>query len=124
MTGKSDAFVQDCVLGLGFLGGLFTRIGVDPEEEAYRALLKAAIPNNDALVSLAILGIVLVTTILGILQTWNMAGVLGLIVVGMAWLSGFIIIVNSLTLAGVFLLIAVMIAGPIVADNFKGNSGF
>lgn len=122
MTSKSDAFVQDCILSLGFLGGLFTRIGVDPTEEVYRAFLKVAIPNNDILVSFVILIIVLGTTIAGVLETWNMAGVLGLVVVGMAWLSGFIIIVNSLVLVGVFLLIVVMLAGPYVADS-SGRSG-
>lgn len=124
MTKKSDAFVQDFVLGFGFLGGLFTRIGVDPEEVAYRALLKAAIPDNDTLVSLAIILIVVATTLAGIFGTLSMAGWPGLFVVGLAWVSGFIIIVNSLVLVGVFLFIAVLIVGPFVVDNSKGSGRF
>jgi CBS domain containing-hemolysin-like protein len=124
VTRKSDAFVQDCVLGFGFFGGLFTRIGVDPEEVTYRALLKVAIPNNDSLVSLAIILIVVATTLAGIFGTLHMAGWPGLFVVGTAWVSGFIITVNSSATVGAILLIAVMIVGPIVCDNHSGSGGF
>lgn len=117
-------FVQEFVLGFGFLGGLFTQIGVDPEEVAYRALLKVAIPNNDSLVSLAMILIVVAMTLAGIFGTLHMAGWPGLLVVGTAWVSGFIITVNSSATVGAILLIAVMIVGPIVTGNSKGSGGF
>lgn len=87
MASKSDIFVQEFVLGFGFLGGLFTWVGVDPEEELIRGLLRIAIPNNESLVSLAIVLFILVSTAAGILGTLHMAGWLGLFVVGMAWLQ-------------------------------------
>jgi uncharacterized membrane protein len=123
VTTKSDIFLQEFVLSFGFLGGLFTWIGVDPEEEMIRALLRVAIPNNDNLVSLVIFLIVLVTTIMGILGTLQMARPWGLLVVGMAWVSGFIITVNSLTLWGALFLVVAYVLGPIVCDNYRGNSG-
>lgn len=123
MTKKSDVFLQEFVLSFGFLGGLFTWVGVDPEEEIIRVLLRVAIPNNEILVSLVIVLIILATTAAGILGTLQMAGWPGLFVVGMAWISGFIITVNSLTLWGAILLIAAVILGPIVCDN-KGKGGF
>ncbi|MCJ7423416.1 hypothetical protein MUP01_04005 [Candidatus Bathyarchaeota archaeon] len=123
MATKSDVFLQEFVLSFGFLGGLFTWIGVDPEEEVMKALLRATIPNNEILVSLIIVLIILATTVTGILGTWQMAGPLGLFIVGMAWISGLIIAVNSLTLWGTILLIAAVILGPIVCDNHKGNGG-
>jgi len=122
VTTKSDIFLQEFVLGFGFLGGLFTWVGVDPEEEVVRALLRVAIPNNEILISLVIVLSILVSTVVGILGTWKMAGLLGLFVVGMAWVSGFIIAVNSLTLWGTLLLIVVAILGPIVCDNYRENS--
>lgn len=117
-------FIQEFVLSFGFLGGLFTRIGIDPEEVAYRALLKVAIPNNDSLVSLVIILIVVATTLAGIFGTLSIAGWPGLFVVGMAWVSGFIITVNSSATVGAILFIAVMFVGPIVAHNSKGSGGF
>ena len=121
MTTKSDIFLQEFVLGFGFLGGLFTWVGVDPQEEVVRALLTVAIPNNESLVSLVIVLFILVSTAVGVLGTWQMAGWLGLFVVGMAWISGLIIAVNSLTLWGTILLILAAILGPIVCDNYRGN---
>jgi hypothetical protein len=62
---------------------------------------------------------ILVSTAVGVLGTWQMAGQWGLLVVGIAWISGLIIAVNSLTLLGALLLIAVVILGPIVCDSYK-----
>jgi hypothetical protein len=62
---------------------------------------------------------ILGSTCLGILGTWQMAGKRALVVVGMAWSSGFIILVSSLTLWGALLLFATLILGPIVCDNYK-----
>lgn len=117
MADKSDIFVQEFVLGFGFLGGLFTWVGVDPEEEMIRALLRVAIPNNEFLVSVVIVAFVLASTALGVWGTWTMAGEWGLVAVAMAWISGFIIAINSLTLWGALLLIAAAIIGAYVVDN-------
>lgn len=117
MASKSDIFLQEFVLGFGFLGGLFTWVGVDPEEEMIRGLLTVAIPNNEVLVSLVIVLFVVVSTILGVFGTLAMAGKWGLLVVGLAWVSGFIIAINSLTLWGAILLIVAVILGGIVVDK-------
>lgn len=120
MPRKSEIFVQEFVLGFGFLGGLFTWVGVDPEEEVIRALLKIAFPNNDFMVSLIIFLFILATTATGILGTYGMAGKLGLIVVGFAWVSGFIISIGDIaTVIGTFLLIGVLVLGPVVYDYSK-----
>jgi hypothetical protein len=121
VTRKSDAFVQDCVLGFGFFGGLFTWLGIDPEEEMMKAFLRVAIPNNESLISFVIVLIGLALAATGVLGTLHMAGRWGLLVVGMAWISGFMITVNSLSLGGAILLIVVLILGPIVCDNYRGS---
>ena len=117
MTDKSDIFVREFVLSFGFLGGLFTWVGVDPEEEMIRGLLRVAIPNNEVLVSLVIVAFVVGSTAVGVWGTLAMAGKWGLLVVALAWVSGFIIAINSLTLWGAILLIMAVIMGGIVVDN-------
>jgi len=118
MPTKSEIFAREFILGFGFLGGLFTWVGVDPEEEVIRALLKILFPNNDFMISLIIFLIVIATTATGLLGTYNMAGKPGLIVVGLAWVSGFIIAIGgTATVIGAFLLIGVMIFGPSVCNK-------
>jgi hypothetical protein len=119
VTRKSDRFVQEFVLIFGFLGGLFTWAGVDPEEAIIRAILEAAIPNNGVLVSLVIVLFVVISTFTAVLEILKMAGQWGLFVVGMAWISGLIISISSLSFLGVLLLIGALILGPIVCDNYK-----
>lgn len=90
MTSKSDIFTQEFVLGFGFLGGLFTWVGVDPEDKIVKAFLQAAFPNNEILVALVLVLFILVSTAAGIWGTLKMAGQWGLVIVGMAWVSGLV----------------------------------
>jgi hypothetical protein len=118
MPSKGEVFVQEFVLGFGFLGGLFTWAGVDPEEEIVKGLLRAFLPNNESMVAFVLVLFVLLSTILGIFGTLAMAGKLGLVVVALAWISGFLLPVGgSWTILGLMLLIAAFIAGPIVCDR-------
>jgi hypothetical protein len=117
MPTKSEAFMQEFVLSFGFLGGLFIYVGVDPEEELVRALLKIVIPSNDSLISLILIVIGLIATIAGIVGTNAAAGKGGLIIVGVAWIAGLIIAIGgNWSVAGAFLLIGAFIAGPIAYD--------
>lgn len=118
MVSKSDIFVQECVLSFGFLGGLFTWAGIDPEEEIIKTLLRVAFPNNEPMVMLAIVLFIVGSTVAGVLLTYQMAGKWGLFVVGMAWISGFALPMGeSFSVLGTFLLIGALILGPIVCDS-------
>lgn len=118
MPRKGEVFVQEFVLGFGFLGGLFTRVGIDPEEEILRALLMAFFPNNELMISFAIFCIGLISTIGSILSALAVGGRLGLLIVALAWIAGFIILMGgSLSVLGALLLIATMILGPIVCEH-------
>jgi len=117
MPKKSEIFVQEFVLGFGFLGGLFTWVGVDPEEEVIRALLRVVFPDNEFMVSLIIFLIVIGSTATGILGIYGLAGKLGLIIVGLAWISGFIIAIGgTATSIGAFLIIGLVLIGPVLLD--------
>jgi hypothetical protein len=116
---KSTVFVQEFVIGFGFLGGLFTWVGLDPQEEVIRALVRVAIPNNEASVSWVIVLFILVSTVIGVLGTLVMAGWQGLLIVGIAWVSGFIILRDALTLLGTIFFIIAVVLGPVVLDRHK-----
>ena len=123
MPSVSDTFIQEFVLGFGFLGGLFAYIGVDPEEEAIRALLRIVIPNNEFLLTAIVILISIVSTIFGILGTYAAAEYLGLVVVGAAWVSGFIISIGgNYTTIGVILIIGALLVGPMVCKSCGSRS--
>ena len=114
----TEVFLKEFVLTFGFLGGLFAWAGVDHDEMILRSLLVAWYPNNPFMVSLLITAFVIITTVVGILGTYAMAGKLGLIVVGAAWISGFIIPMGgSATIIGGLLFVGAYIAGPFVCDQ-------
>lgn len=118
MPTKGQVFVQEFVLGFGFLGGLFAWVGIDPKEEVLRALLRAFFPNDELMISVAIFGIVLVSTVVSILGTLAMGGKFGLLTVAFAWIAGFVMpIGGSLSVLGVLLLIAAIILGPVVCSH-------
>ena len=122
MTTASEVFLKEFVLTFGFLGGLFAWAGVDPDEMILRSLLAVIYPNNPFMVSLLIIVFVIITTAIGILGTYAMAGKLGLIVVGVAWISGFIIPMGgTATVVGGLLFVGAYIAGPFVCGQSSGD---
>jgi hypothetical protein len=113
MPTKGEIFVQEFVLGFGFLGGLFAWVGIDPEEEIVRGFLRVAFPSNELAVSGLVILFALGSVAASILCTLAMAGKWGLLAAGLAWISGFILpIGGSWSIVGVFLLIAALFIGP------------
>jgi len=118
MPSKGDVFVQEFVLGFGFLGGLFTWAGVDPEEEIVKGLLRAFLTNNESMITIVLILFVLFSTTVGILGTLAMGGKVGLFATALAWISGFVLpIGGSWTIFGTILLITALIIGPIACDS-------
>jgi CBS domain containing-hemolysin-like protein len=118
MPTKGEVFVQEFVLGFGFLGGLFAWVGSDPEEEDLRALIRAFLTNNELMISAVIFGFVLISTVVSILGTLAMGGKFGLLVVAIAWIAGFTIPMGgSLSILGAILLIVALILGPVAYEH-------
>ena len=117
MPTRSEIFVLESVLGFGFLGGFFTHVGLDPEEEVIKGFLKAIIPSNGLALFLVIILVGVAATAIGFLGIFADTGKLGLFVIGTVWISG-LIIPNGGTIAviGVFLLIVAILLGPFVYD--------
>jgi hypothetical protein len=43
MTKKSGLFIRQFVIGLGFLSGIFTAVGIDPQQEVISLLGRAVL---------------------------------------------------------------------------------
>jgi hypothetical protein len=95
MDKKAEYFVNEFVIGLGFLSGLWIAVGIDPQAEIFRAfatIIKTLNPNSGfGLLFYIILIIILICSILG---TYFMGGKLGSIAVVSGFLGGLLILVS------------------------------
>ena len=110
MAKKSSLFIRQSVIGLGFLSGIFTAIGIDPQD----ALIGIA---GDAVSSLypepgvRYLFLVIPTLLLliSIYTAYRLGGILGLVSVVIAYFSG-LAVFTSITSAIILLAVAVVLA--------------
>lgn len=77
--GKS--FVQEFVIGFGFLSGLWIHVGINPETEIIKAF-------SSITPSLAFWIIPVITTLGSLVGSYFLGGWLGLIAVGLAFIGG------------------------------------
>jgi uncharacterized membrane protein len=115
MTSKSDLFVNGSVIGFGFIGGLISRIVVDPEGLIIESLLEAIgilNPSFQPFISLILLLIALGVMPTSILLAFSKGRILGLISVALSWLGGFLFIGGDIqTYSGITLVILAIILG-------------
>jgi hypothetical protein len=114
-SSAGEIFVQEFVIGFGFLSGLFVNVGVDPEGLIYETLLNALAKINPDIawfgILFTILGvIVLIVTILG---AYAMGGGIGLVAVFLAFLGGIFI---TTQIVGVILLIVAVVIGLFIGE--------
>ena len=110
-----EIFIQEFVIGFGFLSGLFVNVGVDPESLLIDTLLKTLTQINPDMAWLGILFtiigiIVFIVTILG---AYALGGGIGLIAVFFAFLGGVFI-----TSFGWILLIIGIVIGLFIGDRY------
>ena len=115
--GIAKAFVQEFVIGFGFLSGLWINVGVNPESEIYKALIEAS-GQSSLYIFLWILDIIF---ILGIIYgSYRIACWFGLVAVGLAFFGGIFITFS----AGIWLLIFGLILGLFAPNLNKEFSNF
>ena len=102
-------FVQEFVIGLGFLSGLWIYAGIDPTAEIVKSL-SLIVPEMSGLLWF----LVITSTIISIWGAFYMGGKLGLVAVFLAFLGG--IFAGSW---GILLLMIGMILGPIAVTQSK-----
>lgn len=110
MARKSSLFIRESVIGLGFLSGLFTAIGIDPQDEVIRIIgnLVASVwpdPQVRYLFFLLPAALLFISVVMAYLK----GGLLGLVSVVIAYFSG-ISILTSISLAVALLAGAVVLA--------------
>ncbi len=120
MPTAGKIFVQEFVIGLGFLSGLWLYVGFDPEAQivgAFAGIAETLAPNSGA--SSLILALPAFVTIASLVAAYFAGGILGLIAVGLAFLGG----VFLSSQFGIWMLIAGVICGLIAAsDHFEGRT--
>ena len=108
MARKSKTYLWQFVLGLGFLSGVWTAIGIDPEEVILNTLgtvITAAYPDP----ALRTLFIVLPTILLliSVYSAYKKGRVLGIIAVIIAYVAGLSVLVSLIT-SLILLLVAIL----------------
>jgi hypothetical protein len=112
---KAEYFVNEFVVGLGFLSGLWSAVGVDPETEIFKAfstIITALNPNSGFDILFFVLPIVIL--IVSILGAYSMGGRLGLVAVGCGFIGGLLILLSPTI--SVILLLAGMVMGKFAID--------
>lgn len=108
MVSKRTRFVQESVIGLGFLNGMWLRFGINPEDEIFKSVVSFIslfseqyaiwLSGAFAILSFALLAVSLVSA-------YARAGRAGLLAVGLAIAGGFLL--GQLGIA--FLIIAILL---------------
>lgn len=109
MTKKSRTYIWQFVIGLGFLSGLWTAIGIDPQEMILNILGNAAVSiYSDPAIRFLLLVLPTILFILSIIGVYKKGKVPGPISVIVAYIAGLFILISTMT-ALVFLGIAIII---------------
>ncbi len=109
MVKKSSTYIWQFVIGLGFLSGLWTAIGINPQEIILNVLgtVTESVYSDPAIRFLFIL-LPIILLILSIIGAYKKGKILGLISVIVAYFSGLSFLVSTMT-SVVFLCIAIII---------------
>jgi hypothetical protein len=109
MAKKSRTYIWQFVIGLGFLSGLWTAIGIDPQAVIFGVLgnLVDTVYSDPAIRSLFLI-LPTILLFLSILGAYTRGRFLGLISVILAYLAGLFILVSTVT-ALVFFGVAIII---------------
>ncbi len=124
MAKKSHVYIWQSVIGLGFLSGLWTAIGIDPEAVILNALGKAVdmiYPDQNVRALFILLPTILL--ILSVYGAYRKGRVIGLSAVIVAYLAGLSILV-SITTAILLLLAAVVLGFLATNRRIARNLGF
>jgi len=109
MAKKSRTYIWQFVIGLGFLSGLWTAIGINPQEIILNVLgtVTESVYSDPAIRFLFIV-LPIILLILSIIGAYKKGKVLGLISVIVAYFAGLSFLISTITSA-FFLCIAIII---------------
>lgn len=116
MAKKSSLFIRQFVIGLGFLSGLFTAIGIDPQDEILRVIgssVQAVYPSPGLSSLFFLLPIMLLVA--SVIMAYLKGGAMGLLSVIVAYFAGVSVLASpALSLA---LLLAAIAIGYLATNR-------
>jgi hypothetical protein len=116
MAKRSRAYIWQFVIGLGFISGVWTAIGIDPETVILNVVgdIIGTVYSDPGFRSLLIIlpTVLLVVSVIG---AYRRGRVLGLVSVIVAYISGLAILVSIMT--SVILLIVAVITGYLATNR-------
>jgi hypothetical protein len=117
MTKKSGLFIRQFVIGLGFLSGIFTTVGIDPQQVVI-SLVGRAVLSYYQDPEISYLFVILPTVLLftSLAAAYLKGKVLGLVSVLVAYCAGIFVLTSTGT--GLILLAAAVVLG-VLATNRK-----
>jgi hypothetical protein len=115
MTRKSKTYIWQFVIGVGFLSGLWTAVGIDPEEVILNVLGKAVdMMYPDPTIRYILLLLPTLLLIISIIGAYKKGRVFGLAAVIVAYIAGLSILVS---ITSALLLLALAIITGYLATN-------
>jgi len=120
MASKAKKYVWQSVIGLGFLSGLWTAIGIDPEQIVIGALSSLAdslYPSPGMRYLFFLLPTILL--IISIYGAYSKGKVLGLLSVIVAYCAGLLVL--SSTVPALLLLLCAIVAGWLATHRRRGK---
>ena len=116
MAKKSHAYIWQSVIGFGFLSGLWTALGIDPEEVILNLIgrtVDTIFPDPDIRYLFIILPTILL--VISVYQAWKKGRVPGLVAVILAYVAGLSILVSWMT--ALILLLAAIFTGWLATNR-------
>jgi hypothetical protein len=104
-------FIRTAVIGLGFLSGLWNRLGFDPGtwvQGQLELLLLSAKTGQETLIALAFHYGPALFTLIAVMLVYRRAGLWGFVAVGLAYVAGLWLSVISIVLLAIAVLIAML----------------
>jgi len=116
MAKRSRAYIWQFVIGLGFISGVWTAIGIDPEAVILNVIgdIIGTVYSDPGFRSLLII-LPTVLLVISVIGAYRRGKVLGLISVIVAYISGLAILVSIMTSA--ILLIVAVITGYLATNR-------
>jgi hypothetical protein len=110
MATKSRTYIRQFVIGLGFLSGIWTAIGIDPEAVIINALGTAVgMLYPDATVRSLFIILPTILLILSVREAYRKGRLFGIVAVIIAYLAGLTILVSAMS--ALVLLLAAIVTG-------------
>jgi hypothetical protein len=109
MRKKSGLFIRESVIGLGFLSGVWTAIGINPQTVLLTLIERSADEVlHDPFIGFFFLVLPTVLLLLSLVTAYKRGRVIGLVSVFFAYTGG-LVVLESLYVSGVLLVVAIVL---------------